>query len=325
MFQVTKGFNLALLPFLVLVPTLVLYFRFQISCLFISLFLFQISVFEFRALFILQSYNNKFLNSDQGYLMSLIALISDFGVKDWFVGELKGVLYSIAPQTTIVDITHQIPPGDIFNAAFNLLASYKSFPKESIFCVATGISTETNCRSIVARTDDYTFIGPDNGVLSWVLRNDKHQIWCIENKAYTREQPSVTFQARDIFGPAAAHISRGISPDKLGPQISDIVRIPLPLPSISPDKLTGEIIYIDSFGNALTNICFSDLKALKDPCNICNLDDRFNISIKSQYQEVRQLEKLCYVGSAGFMEIAVREGSGADIMKISIGQKVVIR
>lgn len=257
--------------------------------------------------------------------MSLIALITDFGVKDWFVGELKGVLYSIAPQTTIVDITHQIPPGDIHNAAFNLLASYKNFPKQSIFCVAAGISTEANCRSIVVCSDDYTFVGPDNGVLSWILQNDKHQIWCIENKAYTREHPSSTFQARDIFCPAAAHISMGISPDKMGRQITDIVRIPFPLPVISPDKLTGEIIYIDSFGNALTNISFSDLKALKDPCNSCNLDDRFYIPIKSQYQEVSHLEKLCYVGSAGFMEIAVREGNGASMMKITTGQKVVIR
>ncbi len=257
--------------------------------------------------------------------MSLIALISDFGVKDWFVGELKGVLYSIAPQATIVDINHQIPPGDIQKAAFNLLASYKSFPKDSIFCVAVSISTKTKCRSIVARTDDYTFIGPDNGVLSWVLPNDKHQIWCIENESYIRKYPSATFQARDIFGPVAAHISTGISPEKMGHQTTDIVRIPFPLPVISPDKLTGEIIYIDSFGNALTNIRFSDLEALKDPSNICNLNDRFDIPIRSQYQEVSHLEKLCYVGSAGFMEIAVRDGNGAAVMKIAAGQKVVIR
>lgn len=257
--------------------------------------------------------------------MSLIALISDFGVKDWFVGELKGVLYSIAPQATIVDINHQIPPGDIRKAAFNLLASYKSFPKESIFCVAVSISTKTGCRSIVASSDGYTFIGPDNGVLSWVLQNDKHQIWCIENKAYTRDDPSSTFQARDIFGPAAAHISKGFSPDKLGPQITDIVRIPFPLPSVSLNIIEGEIIYIDSFGNALTNIRFSDLNSLKNPCNICNMDDRFDIPIKSQYQEVSHLERLCYVGSAGFMEIAVRDGNGAAVMKIVAGQKVVIR
>ncbi|NLL14675.1 MAG: SAM-dependent chlorinase/fluorinase [Fibrobacter sp.] len=257
--------------------------------------------------------------------MSLIALISDFGEKDWFVGELKGVLYSIAPHTTIVDITHQIPPGDIRKAAFNLLASYKSFPKESIFCVAVSISTKTDCRSIVARTDNYTFIGPDNGVLSWVIPNDKHPIWCIENEFYIRKHPSSTFQARDIFGPAAAHISKGINPDILGPQITDIIRIPFPLPSVSPDKLEGEIIHIDSFGNAITNIRFSDLKTLKSPINTCNLDNRFDIPIKSQYQEVSHLERLCYVGSAGFMEIAVRDGDGASMMKIAAGQKVVIR
>ncbi len=256
--------------------------------------------------------------------MPLIALISDFGVKDWFVGELKGILYSIAPQITVIDINHQIPPEDIQNGAFNLLASYKSFPKDTIFCVAVSNSTGTNC-PIVAQTDKYTFIGPNNGVLSWVLQNNKHQIWCIENKTYIREQPSATFQARDIFGPAAAHIANGIRPDKLGHQITDIVRIPFPTPSVTPDKLEGEIIYIDSFGNALTNIRFSDLKALKNPCNICSLDNRFDISIRSQYQEVNYLEKLCYVGSTGFMEIAVRDGNGATMMNISAGQKVVIR
>jgi S-adenosylmethionine hydrolase len=257
--------------------------------------------------------------------MSLIALISDFGVKDWFVGELKGVLYSIAPQTTIVDINHHIPPGDIRYGALNLLASHKSFPRKSIFCVAVSISTKTNCRSIVARTDDYTFIGPDNGVLSWVLQNDKQPVWCIENETYIRKNPSDTFQARDIFGPAAAHIANGISPDKLGPQTTNIVRIPFPLPSISSDKLEGEIIYIDRFGNALTNIRSSDLKALNAPDNVCNLDNRFDIPIKSQYQEVDHLERLCYAGSAGFMEIAVRDGNGAEILGIETGQKVVIR
>ncbi len=256
--------------------------------------------------------------------MSLIALISDFGIKDWFVGELKGVLYSIAPESTIIDINHQIPPGDIHAAAFNLLASYTSFPAGTVFCVAVGISTEIECRSIVARTNSYTFTGPDNGVLSWVLHKEKHQLWCIENKAYTRMHPSSTFQARDTFGAAAAHVSRGIEPEKLGPQISGIIEIPFPEPQIDAHRITGEIIYIDSFGNALTNIWFSHLQSLKEPCFTCKLNDNYKITVKTQYQDVNHLEKLCYPGSTGFMEIAVRGGNGAAIMEISKGQKVEI-
>lgn len=254
--------------------------------------------------------------------MPLIALISDFGIKDWFVGELKGTLYAISPATTIIDITHEIPPDDVRAAAFVLLASYSSFPPDTIFCIAVGASSQ-KCRSIAVRTEKYFFIGQDNGSISWAVRKNDYAIWCIENTEFVNHKFGSTFQARDIFGPAAAHIAQGILISQIGTKSPNMLHIPFPQPIYESDKIHGEIIYIDRFGNAITNIESVDTN-LNKTCECCVIINKYTVPVKSEYQDVNQLEGLCYPGSAGFMEIGVRGGNGALQLGIKIGQKVMI-
>lgn len=256
--------------------------------------------------------------------MPLIALITDFGLNDWFVGELKGVLFGISPQTNVIDISHAIPPSDVRAAAFTLFVSFPSFPPHTIFLSAVGNTSSGACSTIVAQTGNYIFAGPDNGALSWVLQRNDHKIWCIDNQSFTRNHPSSTFSARDILGPVAAHIANGINLNTLGSMQTNYVKLPFPSPQSVNDKIHGEIIYIDRFGNAITNIEFTHLQELTSAPSSCNVNDIHNFSIKKNYLDVKPLEGLCYIGSTGFLEIGVREGNCAAQFQIEAGQKVII-
>ena len=190
--------------------------------------------------------------------MQLITLTTDFGLTDWFVGTMKGVILGIAPRATIVDITHQIPAGDIRSGAFALLGSYRFFPKGSVHVAVIDPGVGSERKAIVAETDNYFFIGPDNGVLSWTLPKERIKtIRALENEHYFLHLISGTFHGRDIFAPVAAHLASGVPTRKLGPVSKGFMRLPWPEPKRARNRIEGEIVYIDRFGNAITNLTFA--------------------------------------------------------------------
>jgi len=187
--------------------------------------------------------------------MRFISLTTDFGLSDWFVGTMKGVIYRINPRVTVVDLTHDLLPGDIRAGSFALAAAYRYFPKGTIHVAVVDPGVGTDRKAIAVRTADYFFVGPDNGVLSFALRKERiKSIHALENKTHFLKPLSQTFHGRDIFAPVAAELSRGLAIRKLGPAVHDLVHLPWPEPRHRQGSIKGEVVYIDRFGNAITNI-----------------------------------------------------------------------
>ena len=176
-------------------------------------------------------------------------------MRDWFVGTMKGVITGINPRAIVTDITHEIPAQDIRAGAFALMASYKYFPKGTVHVVVVDPGVGSRRRAIAVQTLNHFFVGPDNGMLSWALAQEKIKaIRQLENRRYFLKPVSRTFHGRDIFAPVAAHLSRGLPWFRLGRELEDFVRLPWPKATKRGAETRCEAIYIDRFGNAITNI-----------------------------------------------------------------------
>lgn len=197
----------------------------------------------------------------------IVTLLTDFGSADYFVAAVKGVILSGNPAAKIVDITHDIPPGDIEAAAFTLLAACSPFPPGTIHVVVVDPGVGSARRPILMRLGEQFFIGPDNGVFSYLCENWESvgasaELFHLTNAEYFRHPVSTTFHGRDVFAPVATALSNGVKPARLGTSISDLVRLAPLRPTIARDcRLQARIIHIDRFGNCVTNITRNDLTA----------------------------------------------------------------
>jgi len=254
---------------------------------------------------------------------NLIALLTDYGTKDWFTAEMKAVILDIAPSSTILDITHAVKPADFRSAAFILLASYKSFPQQTVFCIGVNSSSESQA-SLIVQVQNYYFVSPDNGILSWITNRNNSLIWRIENKNFFRSSAPTTFLGRDILGPAAAFLSIGTPPAQFGPTISEITDIAFPHPSIRGSQIESEIVYIDHFGNAITTIEPSHLTSIGSPSSIKVIKSGYEMPLKTNYYEVQIHNALGYIGSAGFIEIGINKGSASEELNLHIGDKIIL-
>jgi hypothetical protein len=258
--------------------------------------------------------------------MGIIALITDFGNNDWFAGEMKGSMLRIAPATQFVDITNNIPPGDIRAAAFTLLACYRTFPKGTVFCVVVDPGVGSGRALITAKSDNYSFVGPDNGVLSWAIKKEERcTIRRIDSETLIPIEISNTFHGRDIFGPIAAHLSQNIDFDKIGPLYTDLFELPWPKLSQEKSSLIGDVIHIDRFGNAITTIDGNALSSLENtPTKVNLLKYGTELPLRNYFQEVPTGEGLAYMGSAGYLEIAINNANASTIFGLHIGDKVEV-
>jgi S-adenosyl-L-methionine hydrolase (adenosine-forming) len=249
-----------------------------------------------------------------------IALITDFGCTDWFAAAMKGAILSVNPKAAIIDITHQVPAGDVRAAAFCLLAAHDAFPKGTVFVAVVDPGVGSGRRAIAARAGGYFFIGPDNGVLS--LAVDKYkapEIRVLENKRLFGKIVSSTFHGRDIFAPVAGQVSKGVSFAKVGPRTNKIVRITLPEPRIAGSRIVGNIVYIDHFGNAITNIPSS---AAPTAARVAVKHKTFPLC--TCYADVDKGKPLAVGGSCGFVEISVNQGNAARELKLKVGDRVTL-
>lgn len=258
--------------------------------------------------------------------MNLISLTTDFGYRDWFVGTMKGVIHSILPQAQIVDISHGIPSGDIRAGALALMASYRYFPRHTIHVGVVDPGVGSNRHGIAVRTEDYSFIGPDNGLFWLALADEKIvEVRRLENRMYFLDPVSATFHGRDIFAPVAAHLSRGVKFSELGPVESELVQLEIPVPVVEVGLIKGEIFYIDQFGNAVTNITLAHLGDI-DPKEVTvHLAKHKPLRLGRYYQEAGPGKPIGLIGSAGFLEIAVNGASAADKLHLNIGDPVMLR
>src|ERR1035438_6028745 len=257
--------------------------------------------------------------------MSVLTLTTDFGTHDWFVGTMKGVIASIAPAANVIDLTHDLPPGDIRGGAFALAASHRFFPKGSIHVAVVDPGVGSRRKAIAVQTAKSLFVGPDNGVLSWALAKEKiRAISALENEAYFLRPVSQTFHGRDVFAPVAAHLSRGVPIQKFGSALKDFVRLAWPEPRMRWGGLEGEVVYIDRFGNAITNLEGGLLKRAGGASCEVHAKRRWNCPVKSFYQAVPPNKPIALVGSSGFLEIAINGGSAAKVLGVRVGTRVVL-
>jgi len=257
----------------------------------------------------------------------IITLLTDFGSHDYFTGAMKAVILSIAPAARIVDITHEIPPQDIHAAAFNLLACYRNFPPGSIHVAVVDPGVGSSRRAILIECAGQYFIGPDNGIFSWVCeREDRFRARELTNESFFLQPVSQTFHGRDVFAPVAAAIAEGADPEDLGSEIDDVVRLESIQPVRTADGvLEGAILHIDRFGNCITNFSASDLgsggmRLLAGTSEITALREFYAAEGDASTDELFMI-----TGSAGFIEIAARNNSAASILRLQRGQPVVLK
>ncbi|HKY44552.1 MAG TPA: SAM-dependent chlorinase/fluorinase [Pyrinomonadaceae bacterium] len=249
----------------------------------------------------------------------MITLLTDFGTVDYFVGAVKGAILSVNPRVVIIDITHEIPPQDVEAAAFTLLASYQTFPAGTIHVAVVDPGVGSERRPIVVRAGAQLFVGPDNGIFSYVYeREPSHQVFHITSDKYFRPSPSMTFHGRDIFAPVAAALSKGVKPEALGPLITNPVGLET---SLTPEVL--KIIHIDRFGNCITNITRDLVDPKRHPTLLIN---RKQISVfREFYSSASPNELFAIWGSAGFLEISMNGSSAAKVLRAKRGDTVNVR
>ncbi|MFN2512838.1 MAG: S-adenosyl-l-methionine hydroxide adenosyltransferase family protein [Pyrinomonadaceae bacterium] len=262
--------------------------------------------------------------------VSLITLLTDFGTSDYFVSAMKGVILSINPEARVVDITHEIPAQDIEAAAFTLLAVYSSFPSGTIHVAVVDPGVGSARRAILAECDGHFFVGPDNGIFSYVCEGKPQvRVFEVTNKDYFRAPLSSTFHGRDVFAPVAAALSNGMNPTEFGKQITNPAR----LAPLTPEKskngtVKARIIHIDRFGNCITNLTSNELteKMIADGAYLVANDAKVK-SFRKFFSEQggRGKEVFGIWGSTGFLELVAKDRSAAKILRAKRGQPVVLR
>lgn len=263
----------------------------------------------------------------------IITLTTDFGTSDAYVGVMKGIILSINPNVQIVDLTHAIPPQDIYEAAFSIDAAHSYFPKGTIHIIVVDPGVGSDRQAIVSRTCDAFFVCPDNGVLSYLLQNIENESGhaidsvAIQNSAYYLPEVSNTFHGRDIFAPVAAHLSLGVSLEDIGPPVQTLVQLPIPKIDISGDILVGQIIKIDSFGNLITNISKGAFEAfLNDDAAYEIRAGKASLNrLNCAYADAEIGEPLAIMGSSALLEIAVNGGSAEKQLGLKRGEPAVIQ
>lgn len=279
----------------------------------------------------------------QTYPNSPIVLLTDFGTQDQYVGVMKGVICSISPGATIIDLTHENPPGDIRRAAITLHHSYSFFPPGTIFITVVDPGVGTPRQILVLKEHDQYFVGPDNGVFSY-LHSDRSKLWIADNPDYYLPNIGNTFHGRDIFSPLGAHLSVGIDPDQLGHPIDDIVKLEKPFLEIAPNGvITGEVLYADHFGNLITSLgkfhwhthdlwrfqpWFSKIKldSLISPFELeLYLPGGKILPMVRTFNDVGPDQCGFLIGSTGLIEIVAKNQSALVLSGITPGDKITIK
>jgi len=271
----------------------------------------------------------------------VITLLTDFGERDDYVGAMKGVILSIAPDAQLVDISHQVEPQNIQQAATILDSVFRYYPANTVHVVVVDPGVGSERRPVALRTAQGMFVAPDNGVLTYIYAKESMpSAVALENTDYWLPSPSTTFHGRDIFSPAAAHLAMGVAFEKMGPRLDHLVMLPLPPLTVTPLLIRGEVIQIDHFGNALTNITplhwlDSDTVEFAPPGQSPMKFEAARTSITCGWHSVSGLhanysgvpagQPVALIGSREELEIAVKQGNASQVFAIKVGSPVTLQ
>ncbi|MYB77459.1 MAG: SAM-dependent chlorinase/fluorinase [Chloroflexi bacterium] len=253
-------------------------------------------------------------------MATIITLTTDFGTADGFVGAMKGVMLSLTPHATLVDITHEIPPHDIRSGTFALETAVPHFPPEAIHVAVVDPGVGSERAAILVETERGRFLAPDNGVLTSVVPDmDAACIFALDRPEFWRPDVSATFHGRDVFAPVAAHLANGVRPEQLGTLTARMERLPWPQPQRCGDEIRGEVIHVDRFGNLITNLRLEDLGKMRQ--SACFRLRDFEIrGITPHYAAGDGL--MAVVNSGGRIEIALPSAPAAQTLNIDVGEEI---
>jgi S-adenosyl-L-methionine hydrolase (adenosine-forming) len=259
----------------------------------------------------------------------IITFTSDFGRSDWFVGVVHGAIHAICPEARVVDLTHDVPPGHVARAAFVLEAAAPDFPPDTVHLVVVDPGVGTDRRALAIGARGQRFVGPDNGVLEWALDDPAAEVHAATETRFFREPVSRTFHARDVFGPVAAHLARGESLAALGGLVSVPCRLGRPMPRRDDGRLIGRIVFVDHFGNALTNLTEQDLSdafpTVAPEALEVQVAGHVLRGLARAYGDSPIGTLLAIIGSSGRLEIAQTGGDAAERLGLGEGDELAVR
>lgn len=238
------------------------------------------------------------------------------------MGIVKGVILSINPSAIIVDLTHLIPPQDVVQAALTLRFAYRFFPPYTIHLAVVDPGVGSSRKPIVIDSPPYLFVGPDNGIFSLVI-GENFSAYLLENPRFFSEEISQTFHARDIFAPVVGYLSLGVPPQAMGRKLESIERLSLPTPVKEGNRILGQIIAFDHFGNAITNISHEMLEGKREIK--VYIGETLIEGLSTSYSEKPPLTPLAIMGSSGFLEIAINLGSARSSLQLRRGDNVEVK
>ncbi|MGE3177633.1 MAG: S-adenosyl-l-methionine hydroxide adenosyltransferase family protein [Vicinamibacterales bacterium] len=253
---------------------------------------------------------------------SIIALLTDFGLSDHYVGVMKGVMAGICPGAHFIDITHDIPRQDVQAGAFELAVAYRYFPAGTIFLAVVDPGVGTDRRAIAFRTGPYSFVGPDNGLFDLVITEQPPSgTALLTNPRYARALVSATFHGRDRFAPAAAWLAQGTPLEAFGDAVALRPRLPWTVPDVTADRVTGEVVHIDRFGNLISNIHRRIWSAMVDVLEV-RVADLPPARMVRTYGDAQPGDVVALFGSTERLEIAVVQGHAAERFGVGRGAAV---
>jgi S-adenosylmethionine hydrolase len=257
----------------------------------------------------------------------IITFTSDFGHEDWFVGVVHGVLHGLCPEARVVDLAHGIPPGHIARAAFVLEAAAPDFPDGTVHLAVVDPGVGTARRALAVGAHGQRFVGPDNGLLEWALSAGDAEVRALTEERFFRKPVSRTFHGRDVFAPVAARLACGLALDELGPRVSDPVRLDTASPRRVDDGLVGRVVYVDRFGNALTNLTAGRIAAefprVPEERLEVEVGTRTLRGITRSYGDAPMGAIVAIMGSSGRLEIAQVGGDAAS--RLGLGERDGVR
>jgi S-adenosylmethionine hydrolase len=251
----------------------------------------------------------------------VVTLLTDFGLDDPYVGIVKGVILGIFPEARLVDLTHRIPPQDIRRGALALEAAYRAFPRGTVHLAVVDPGVGGPRRAVALRADGHYFVGPDNGLLGFLLDRPGVVAVTLTRPAFHRPAPSRTFHARDLFAPVAAYCARGVPLERLGPPARGLTRLTWPRARRGRAGVRGEVLLADAFGNLLTSVTVADLPASPAECVVEIAGQRI-VGVAGTYGERPPGGLGAVIDSSGRLEIFVREGSARERLGLSAGTPV---
>ncbi len=262
--------------------------------------------------------------------MKFISLLTDFGVRDGYVGVMKGVIYGIAPDVQIADITHTISPQNVMEGALALGRAAPFFPEGTVHVAVVDPGVGTTRHPIAARLGRYSYVGPDNGLFTVVLqRAEKYgeavKLVRLDRRSYWLPEVSNVFHGRDIFAPVGAHLANGVALEELGSPVDDIVRLEMPVVEITPNGLRGQVISVDNFGNLVTNIHRSDLPPAEFDHLVVSIAGAQIQGMVRTFGSRPTGELIALFGTANDLIVSVVNGSAAERLGASTGEPVEVR